>query len=304
MKKITVSIAISAYNEEDNILNFLKSVVSQKEEGFVINQILVIDDCSEDRTLKQISKVKDSRIKVLVNKRRKGKSSNLNAIYSKVKADVLVQSDADVVFSHKYVVRDIVKPLLNKSKYGMCGGNPMPAEAKTFIEAAVNHTVEAYIKLRPLVRNGENPLSADGRLLAFKKEVYKKLSIPVDMIANDEFAYFSNLSMGFRYKFVKSAIVSFRSPQNLRDQIVQNTRFRAAPLRLKKYFPNSLLEQEYSIDMSLLLRIYIVTFIKHPVHCVFIFILNLYTKILAHKAERLLTAKWTMAVSTKKIQYV
>ena len=46
MKNPSVTVAISALNEAQNIAAFLRSVLSQKEEGFVLEKIMVISDGS------------------------------------------------------------------------------------------------------------------------------------------------------------------------------------------------------------------------------------------------------------------
>ena len=47
----TVTIALSAYNEAENIGRFLQSVLEQKENGFILEKILVISDGSDDSTI-------------------------------------------------------------------------------------------------------------------------------------------------------------------------------------------------------------------------------------------------------------
>ncbi len=305
MTKIpTVAIALSAFNEESNIINFLNSVIMQREEGFYITRILILNDGSSDRTSTLLKNYKDKRVVVKNFKNRTGKSVRLNEIYQNITEDFLVQTDADVIFSHEFVVRDMIKPFMNNSKLGMCGGNPIPFKAETFVEQAINYTVGVYEQLRSTVRGGNNVFSVDGRLLSYRSEWLKGISVPHDMIANDMFTFFECKSRGFDYKFVKTGIVYFRSPQSISDQIRQNTRFRAAPIRMKKYFDKNLVEKELKIDIHLLLYFYLVTFIKHPIHCIFIYTLNLYTKILAKVRESELTAQWDMATTTKKLKYV
>ena len=57
VKKITVTVAISAYNEEANIGPFLKSVFSQREEGFVIKKIPLITNNAPNNITIQIGAI-------------------------------------------------------------------------------------------------------------------------------------------------------------------------------------------------------------------------------------------------------
>lgn len=295
----TVTIAVSAYNEASNIKPFLQSVLSQKADGFVLEKILIISDGSTDGTDLIAKSLGSAKIDVRRYKERIGKSLRLNEIYTDLTSDILVQSDADVIFSHPFVIRDIIKPLVRGKFVGMCGGHPQPVPGNTFVENAINCTAHVYAKLRRSFRDGNNCLSVDGRLLAYKKNLIKQIHIPEDMIANDVYTFFCCLTLGYRYRYVSSAIVLFRSPKTVKDQIRQNTRFRAAPMRMMRYFPKNLVYDEMHIPLSVLLPAVLDEFIRHPVYCSYIFIINLYTKVKAKYTENNMTAAWPMAKTTK-----
>ena len=77
-EKVSVTIGIPAYNEEANIGHLLKSLIKQKEEDFKIDKIIVSSDGSTDRTIEIVKSFKDSRIKLLDNKKRRGQASRQN----------------------------------------------------------------------------------------------------------------------------------------------------------------------------------------------------------------------------------
>ncbi len=301
-KLSTVTVAISALNEGQNIDSFLRSVLNQKEEGFVLNKILVISDGSTDDTVKKVKSLKSPKIILKDYADRTGKSNRLNEIYTGLSSDILVQSDADVIFSHPYVIRDIIKPLQSENNVGMCGGHPKPSMAITFVERAVNCSFEVYDGLRGIMNNGNNSLSADGRLLAFKKELVKKIRVPLDMISNDAYTYFCCITLGYEYRYVESAVVHFRSPQTLKDQIKQNTRFVSTSRRMARYFPKEVILREDYIPRDLLYKRMIVQLIRHPILGSYIFLINLYCRLRSVTAEKKLTAKWPMAYSTKNFK--
>lgn len=297
----TVTIAVSAYNEEGNIKEFLRSVTTQKEEGFKINAIWVHSDGSTDNTVKFAKSLKLKKVKIWDHKIRFGKSTLLNKIYRDLDTDILVQSDADVVLSHKLVLQDLIQPLINNKSVEMCGGNPQPKKAETFIEKAINCSVSAYSEFRKKVRTGNNVFSADGRLLAYRKEFVKNIVVPSDMIANDMFTYFCCISKGYEYRYVDSAVVLFRSPQTLQDQIKQNTRFIAGPIRMKNYFPKKLVDYELDIPKRMFVISLLKQFVRHPILSLSIFVINKYCKLRAKYIEQRLSAKWDMANTTKNL---
>ncbi|MDD2807150.1 MAG: glycosyltransferase [Patescibacteria group bacterium] len=295
----TVTIAVSAYNEENNILNFINSVLKQEQTNFDLEKIVIISDGSTDKTCDIIKLLKSDKIQLIEAKNRIGKSSRLNQLYALVDSDIVVQSDCDVIFDNPFVVANLISPIISEPNVVMCGGHPHPLTATTFLEQAVNCTVEAFLLFRQTVRGGNNVFSADGRLLAYQKSFYKQLKIPSDMIANDAYTYFYCRQLGLQYRYVTTATVSFRSPQNLKDHLKQNTRFDAAPLRMARYFPKKLVAQEYHIPFAVRLPNYLAQFLRHPILCGYIYLVNIYCKIKAKKSEKKMTAVWKMAHTTK-----
>lgn len=302
MKHIpTITVAVSAYNEEDNIQSFLRSILAQKESGYILKQIWVHSDGSTDNTVIRAEELKSKKIKVWAHKTRKGKSTWLNKIYRELNTDILVQSDADVVFAHKNVIRDLIKPFLKNKKIMMTAGNEAPYKVDSFFEKALDSTFQAYTNLRLSINNGSNVYSAIGEILAYKKEFAKQMNIPSNTIANDIYTYFVCKSKGYDFKFVKTALIHFKYPQNINDHIRQNTRFAAGPIRMEKLFDSELVKKEYYVNPIKFWLILLKQFLKDPISGVYIFFINLYCKYKAKKAEAKLTAVWPMAFTTKNL---
>lgn len=112
-----VSILISAYNEEDNILDTILSIINQKYLGKC--EIVIVNDGSIDNTDAIISDfIKDNDLVsdisfVYINlDKNVGKSQALNIGLSKVSNEVLVTLDADSVM-HDNALQTIVNHLVN-----------------------------------------------------------------------------------------------------------------------------------------------------------------------------------------------
>lgn len=301
MPKTSIAFAVSAYNEQANIVPFLESVLAQKQVNFTLEQVLVYVDGGSDQTSALAKSVKDSRIKVIQGRVRLGKSSRLNQIYAHVNEPILIQSDADVIFKSRLVFANLLAPMLNHKNVGMVGGNTMPLKAQTFLEHAVNTTAEAFNQIKIQINQGNCVYTVDGRLLAYKRQVYKQFNIPTDMIANDAYTYFATKSLGFDYKFARKAVVYFRSPQTLSDHIKQNTRFRAAPLRLTRHFDPNWIIREYHMPKILTYKFLISQVLKKPQASLFIFFINRYTILLARLKESKMTAIWSMVKTSKQL---
>ncbi len=299
MHNPSVTVAISALNEEANIKRFLESLLNQKEDGFHIEKILIISDGSTDRTVELATSVHSEKIEVREYLERKGKSFRINEIHAGLTSDILVQFDADVVLEHEYVLHDLIQPLILKNDVGMCGGNPLPFKPVTFTEKAIACSLDSYLPLRLKLKNGNNIFSALGCMLAYRKEFVKKVSMPNTMVPNDIFLYFSCLSLGYKYAYVPSAIVRYRLPQTLKDQIKQNVRFSSGPTRMRQHFPNTLVDDELRIPLSLKLRYRIEQVLKHPILSIYIYAVNSYCRYRAAKTWRTTSATWDMVASTK-----
>ncbi len=306
----SVSLAVAAYNEQYNIGPFLESVISQKPQGFKFDEIFVISDGSTDNTAKEIYKIMN---KYRNNKRnlpkivfrddsnRIGKSTRLNQIFKHLKSDYLILADADVIFTDENVIQNLITEFKGDSRIGLVGGNPMPLPPKTFIEKCIDVTFQAYLPIRKNYKNGNSILSATGRIMALRKEIAKKITVPSNTISNDGFTYFANLTLGYKYVCSQEATVYFRSPQNLEDQLSQNTRFQATHAFMKKYFPAEIVDREYFIPTSLLVGNMVKQVIKHPILSLSIFVINRYCQLKALITLSKINALWAVVYTSKKL---
>lgn len=297
----TVSVAVCAYNEEGIIQRFLLSVLAQDTAGFRLKEIIVVTDGCTDDTVSIVRSLqkKYAVIRLTESKKRIGKSTHLNTIYNEVTSDYLVQSDADVVFAHIHVVRDMIKPLLEDVRVGMCGGNPTPLPASTFWERVVSVAFQPYQMFRSTVRGGDNALSAVGQILAYRRELLRTIHIPSDMVTNDLFTYFCCLHMKWKYRYVPTGVVYFQSPTVLRDIIKQNTRFKTGHNRMYDYFPKRMIDHEMSIPRHIYIRAIAMQLLKYPLESMIYYTINVFSKFRADRIGATLTAAWPMATTTK-----
>ncbi|MDP3075374.1 glycosyltransferase [Bradyrhizobium sp.] len=92
---MTISVCIATYQGERYVERQLRSILDQLGAN---DEIIVVDDCSQDRTVEQVERLQDPRIKLLQN------NSNRREIYSFGRAiefaagDVIFLSDQDDVW--------------------------------------------------------------------------------------------------------------------------------------------------------------------------------------------------------------
>ena len=98
-----ISIISPIYNREEFIMRFLRSIQNQKFNDF---EIIFIDDCSKDNSLKVIEKYqeKDQRIILIKNKKNKGTliSRNIGTLNSR--GEYLIFPDPDDIISKNIII--------------------------------------------------------------------------------------------------------------------------------------------------------------------------------------------------------
>jgi glycosyltransferase involved in cell wall biosynthesis len=99
MNKPLVSVLITSYNRENYIADCLRSVLGSSYENF---EVIVVDDCSTDRTYEIIQEFekKDNRVKGYRNNRNLGQFQNRNYIASLANGEFLKYLDSDDVIYH------------------------------------------------------------------------------------------------------------------------------------------------------------------------------------------------------------
>lgn len=87
-----VSIIMSVYNEERYLLQSMKSLIGQTLSDF---EIIVIDDCSNDRTTEIIESFHDERIRLIRNEKNQGLTKNLNKALGYCRGKYIARMDGD-----------------------------------------------------------------------------------------------------------------------------------------------------------------------------------------------------------------
>lgn len=103
-----ISAVIPAYNESRNIERVLKVL---KDCAF-IDEIIVIDDGSTDKTSEVVSNFEDDRIRLIRHEKNEGKGSAMGSGISAAKSDLLLFLDSDLVGLKKEHILKILSPVV------------------------------------------------------------------------------------------------------------------------------------------------------------------------------------------------
>ena len=91
-----ISIVIPAYNEERRIESTLKKVIKYCKKNFSNYEILVVNDCSKDRTKQVVEKYKTQKVKLLHNGVNRGKGYSVRKGILAAKYPFVLFTDSDM----------------------------------------------------------------------------------------------------------------------------------------------------------------------------------------------------------------
>lgn len=169
----SVSIVLSVYNEED--------VIKEKVENFLaidypedrLEFVIVSDQCS-DRTEEIIRSFENSRIKLLVQEKRSGKTLNLNRGVAEAQGDIIVFTDANSMFDRD-AIGNLVRNFADLN-IGLVSGRSIYLDSNNNNEV-IGGIFRAY---EEKIKIGESHIGsivgADGAIYALRKSLYKALS--------------------------------------------------------------------------------------------------------------------------------
>lgn len=298
-EKISLSIGIPAHNEEANIKNLLLAILSQREVGFFIEEIIVISDGSTDRTVDKIREVKNGRIKLIVGKSRKGQTARQNEILDMLdqKTDCFLLLESDTLPKDKNFIKNLVSSIPPNKEFSVIVGKSIPIEpTTTFFEKIINFgfyfkmdIFEHAIRNSPLYLYG----GQDGRL--FSKTFLTNFRWNSDY-HEDSYSFRKAINSGLPILKNKKAKIYFKSVDNLHDHLLQSGKFLKAKEIEKNYSNLYELKLDYFKFMSIILKY----FIKNPILFTTYVLAVLSSRIYSHFLPRY-TEFWDTYKSTKKL---
>lgn len=123
MKKI--SIIIPAYNEEKTINAIIDKV--KKVELTLEKEIIVVEDASQDSTLKLLKEIKD--IKLIIHEKNKGKGAAIRTGLEQSTGDIIMIQDADLEYNpEQYPI--LIKSILDYETKVVYGSRFLTTDAK------------------------------------------------------------------------------------------------------------------------------------------------------------------------------
>ncbi len=204
-----VTVLVPAYNEEPVIRDTIGSI---RKQTYPVEEIIVIDDCSTDRTNEIASSLGVTVIRTPKNTGSKSQAQNFAISY--VKTGVFVTIDADTTLDPR-AIELLIPALADQNTLSACGF-VIPQVTGTFWERA--RLVEYLYGLSLFKSTQEHwstPLVSSGCFSAFNLKLFRKAGkFPEDCIAEDMALTWKAHLMGYSIRYVPEAISYPMEPSN------------------------------------------------------------------------------------------
>lgn len=217
-------VASMAYNEEANIGQMMEAVLAQRLQQVEIAEIIVIASGCTDRTEEIVRSFaeRDSRIRLVTQTCRKGKSAAVNLLLRKTSEDIIVFVNADNVPTPD-AIESLVLPF-NDPDVGMTGGRPVPInEPDSFMGYAVHLLWGLHHQLslwKPKM----------GEMIAFRNFFHQ---IPRDSAVDEASIEPLIRGQGLQLRYVPDAVVYNWGPETVEDFLRQRRRIYAGHIYVR-----------------------------------------------------------------------
>lgn len=232
----SVSLLIPAYNEEKSIRAKIENSLSLDYPKNKL-EIIVISDESTDKTEDITKEYLDRGAKLIVQDKRKGKMAALNKAVLQAKGEIIVFSDADVMYENK-AVRNLASNF-NDEKIGcVCGELRCVVQSGTSVELG-NRLHSKYEKFL-IIRESrlQSLLVTSGCIYAIRKNLFKSIN---ETLADDFVNPLQIAAKGFGVVYESKAIALLKLPRVIREELKRKARTIAQGVRGTILFKRTIL---------------------------------------------------------------
>ncbi len=218
-----VSIVMSLFNEEDVISEKIDTIINSDYPTNKI-QLIIGSDNSTDKTNEIVSDYasKHSFIKFISFSERQGKSNVINALIDKAEGEILVLSDANVMFD-KNTIKELVKPFADE-RIGLVDTRMTNTGIK---KEGISIQEKSYISREVMIKNREGLLWGTmmgpfGGCFAIRTQLYSP--VPVNFLVDDFYICMKVLENKYRAINRLEAVVYEDVSNNLSDEFRRKIR--------------------------------------------------------------------------------
>ena len=214
---LKVTIGIPTFNEEQNILSFLRSLEANTSNNYIISEVIISDDSSDNtpKIIDEFTKSSSMNVRFIHHHERRGTAAAWNEIFEESTGDIIILYDADIILGQN-CTHELASKI--QGKVGMCASNQKPIQVRGLLGRA-SFFISKWLES---IRNrGLSQYTVMGRALSIYSDLAKKISIPKDIIAIDLYLQCKVIEHGFDIFYNENALIYFYPANNMSDFISQ-----------------------------------------------------------------------------------
>mgnify|MGYP001613687222 CR=1 FL=1 len=222
-----ISIIITAF-KEPTIRKTIDSIVNQNI--VVKHEIIVVSPDEETKKIVHEYSKRYPNLKYLKDPG-KGKSYALNLVFKKIKSEIFILTDGDVILGEDSI-NEIIK-YFNDSSVGVVAGRVLSSNQKDEMFGYWSHLLAdaGAHNIRKELSSKNEFLECSAYLFAFRNIIEE---IPLN-VAEDAYIPYLFWQKGYKIKYSENAKVYVKNPTNFKDWMKQRTRTSKAHENLNKY---------------------------------------------------------------------
>ncbi|MEI7907181.1 MAG: glycosyltransferase family 2 protein, partial [Bacteroidota bacterium] len=198
---MTISVIISAYNEESIIRQRIENLLSLDYPKEKV-EILIGSDGSSDGTNAIAAEYASQNVTLIAFPDRRGKASVLNDLALKANNEILIFSDANT-FYDKNVFKNFVRHFSDESIGGVCGYLQLRSSDDNSGGKGESFYWEYENRIKELEGNYHTTFGATGAIYAIRKHLFRPL--PAAIAITDDFLIPMNVvAQGYRIIYDKT----------------------------------------------------------------------------------------------------
>lgn len=300
-KQTSVTVAIPAFNEAENIGNILDSLLLQKQKRIVLEKILVYTDGTTDQTPKIVKeKMRQSQlIHLIVGKTQRGKFYRLNKIYKENNSDVLIVLDADIGLVGDSFLDNFAGVFTRDKSAQLVSAHELPLIPKDFIGRVIASSYLMWDQIRWSIPNYDHVQNLYARATAYRGSFAKTLYIPDEATEERLYLYLmAKKTDGFRY--TKKASIYYWPVNTIYDYVKLTERAfgRPQPAVNKVFGYNA--TYFYTVERKYKLEGTIKSFLRDPIFTPFALLLGYVLSKMTLSRKTVDSPIWEISTSSKK----
>ena len=236
-----ISILIAAYNEQDSILETLRSVGLQNYPGEM--ETIVIDDGSSDATAQLVESLKFPWLRLLRQTTNLAKSAALNRGLAAARFELIITLDADS-YLYKDALRNLVERYLSDppGTRAVAGTMLVRNSRQSWVTKAQEwdyfHGIAAIKRMQSFFHG---TLVAQGAFSVYDRHALEAVGGWVDCVGEDIVLTWAMLSRGWRIGYAEDACCFTNAPDELKTFVGQRRRWARGMLEAFRRHPGILL---------------------------------------------------------------